>query len=543
VSDGVFTGFIVVMAVIVIAIGIGFSSLLSSMEGQQVTVTVTTTATASQPTSATTTTSTSTLAGTNPWTAAPPMNVNRSFSAVTTLQNGSVLVAGGFAGDVANDSIASVEMYNPNTNTWKMVAPMHFGRAGARAVTLNNGEVLVTGGLGLAGVLDTCELYNPATNTWTMTGNMTASVYDHQIVLLNNGSVMVVGGGFGGTETNATDIYNPTTGVWTAAAPQPLARADVIAVELPDGNVLVAGGHTDNAPTLLSEIYNPTTNAWTQTGSLITPGGDSGGVMLTDGDVLFAGGYTTYNDSDNSIQYLYTSELFNTTTNSWSLTGDMNYPRGEIGLSTVLLNNGEVLVPGGNYQPETGLATAELYNPATGTWAMAGTMSVARGSGAMAVLLNNGKVLAFGGLLAHTCAYCGSGTTGQDLATNSADLFNPNATTTTTTSSSTSTAASAAPGLAVTIKAGAGDPSGAPGFAPDNFTVVIGVNNTVTWTNNDSVSHTVTSKTVPSGATNFNSGNMLPGAVYTFSFTVPGTYTYYCEYHDWMQGTVTVVSK
>jgi len=55
------------------------------------------------------------------------------------------------------------------------------------------------------------------------------------------------------------------------------------------------------------------------------------------------------------------------------------------------------------------------------------------------------------------------------------------------------------------------------------------------------VAHTVTSKTVPTGASSFNSGEMLPGATFTYTFTVPGTYSYYCIYHSWMTGTVTVV--
>ena len=143
------------------------------------------------------------------WKSASPMNVGRAFAAVATLNNGSVLVAGGFAGAVANSSIASAELYNPTTNKWTLTAPMHLGRAGALAVTLNNGMVLVTGGLGNAGVLTSCELYNPSTNSWTMTGNMTQPRFDQQIVLLNNGKVFVVGGDFGGTENNVTETYDP----------------------------------------------------------------------------------------------------------------------------------------------------------------------------------------------------------------------------------------------------------------------------------------------------------------------------------------------
>jgi len=101
---------------------------------------------------------------------------------------------------------------------------------------------------------------------------------------------------------------------------------------------------------------------------------------------------------------------------------------------------------------------------------------------------------------------------------------------------------SASSGVAVSIPSGAGSPSGAPGYSPDKITLVVGANNTVTWTNNDSAHHTVTSSSVPSGATSFNSGDLAPGATYSYTFTTPGTYTYICNYHTWMTATVTVVA-
>ena len=76
----------------------------------------------------------------------------------------------------------------------------------------------------------------------------------------------------------------------------------------------------------------------------------------------------------------------------------------------------------------------------------------------------------------------------------------------------------------------------ATGYNPDNITVVIGVNNTVIWTNNDNEAHTVTAL---DGS--FDSGNMNPGDTYTYTFTKPGTYTYTCTYHPWMHGYVTVI--
>ena len=85
----------------------------------------------------------------------------------------------------------------------------------------------------------------------------------------------------------------------------------------------------------------------------------------------------------------------------------------------------------------------------------------------------------------------------------------------------------------VSIIPGAG--SYATGYAPDNITVVIGVNNTVVWTNNDNEPHTVTAT---DGS--FDSGTMNPDATFTYTFKTPGTYTYICTLHPWMHGYVTV---
>lgn len=78
-------------------------------------------------------------------------------------------------------------------------------------------------------------------------------------------------------------------------------------------------------------------------------------------------------------------------------------------------------------------------------------------------------------------------------------------------------------------------------YSPDSVVVVIGVNNTVTWVNQDTAPHTVTFTAVPPGVTTtIDSGNVAQGATFTYTFTVPGNYTYDCTYHPWMGGEITV---
>ena len=102
-------------------------------------------------------------------------------------------------------------------------------------------------------------------------------------------------------------------------------------------------------------------------------------------------------------------------------------------------------------------------------------------------------------------------------------------------------ASGAQSGVAVSMPSGAALAANAPGYSPATITVVIGVNNTVTWTNNDNLAHTVTPGNEPAGTPwTVGSGNMDPKAVYPFTFTVPGTYTYGCAYHSTMAGTIVV---
>lgn len=108
-----------------------------------------------------------------------------------------------------------------------------------------------------------------------------------------------------------------------------------------------------------------------------------------------------------------------------------------------------------------------------------------------------------------------------------------------TSAATTSQASTSSGAVAVSIAPGAGVPP-SKGFAPDNITVVIGLNNTVTWTNNDASVHTVTSTTVPAGASPFDSGLLAQGGTFTYTFVTPGVYDYHCTIHPWMTGSVRV---
>jgi plastocyanin len=76
------------------------------------------------------------------------------------------------------------------------------------------------------------------------------------------------------------------------------------------------------------------------------------------------------------------------------------------------------------------------------------------------------------------------------------------------------------------------------GFEPAKITIIIGVNNTVVWKNEDSDWHTAHSN-IPE----FNSGLIPPGGNFTHTFLRAGVYPYHCDPHPWMTGVVTVKAE
>src|SRR5712691_5216179 len=107
------------------------------------------------------------------------------------------------------------------------------------------------------------------------------------------------------------------------------------------------------------------------------------------------------------------------------------------------------------------------------------------------------------------------------VSTSTSTTLTSTGTTLTSTSTTSTTTTSSRQGpiknVNITIVKGAASNMSLAGFSPDNINVVLGVNNTVTWTNDDRSPHTASSM---SGA--FDSRNLNPGMSYTFTFTKIG---------------------
>ena len=332
------------------------------------------------------------------WASTGNMRSARDGHTATLLVNGKVLVAGGTNNGVA---LTSAELYNGATGTWASTGSMHVARTLARAILLSNGSALVVGGCindCLSATTRSAELYNPSSGTFTATGPMIQARAEFGVALLANGQVLVVGGCTAYDAngclavTGKAEIYNPATGTWKATGALRGARHAMNATRLASGKVLVAGGATASMDAInSSEIYDPATGIWTLGLKMVTARSDYASIMLGTGKILFMGG-----ENINGVS-IKNAELYNPSTGTFTATGNMTATREEH--TAVLLANGNVLVSGGNKKTlttQTPLASAELYNPATGSWTATGSMSSAR-AGHTSTVLTSGHVVNAGG--------------------------------------------------------------------------------------------------------------------------------------------------
>ncbi len=256
---------------------------------------------------------------------------------------------------------------------------------------------------------------------WESAGETAVRRHDTRAVSLSSGRLLVLGNGEASDDLpgpTSGEVWDPATGVWTPMDDLNKPRFDFAAVALADDRVLVAGGLNGDEPQQsYSSAYvydaRPGHEGWTKTGVMSIARTGPIAATLPDGRVLVAGGYfhvdpfgmldrgsdavlAGYQPANDGSEWadiglfdvdmgsagaaLATAELFDPATGAWTPTGPMHYAR--YGAAAVTLSDGRVLIVGsrpGTYVYSVAVDprafdSAEIYDPATGRFTLAGEL-------------------------------------------------------------------------------------------------------------------------------------------------------------------------
>jgi Galactose oxidase, central domain len=309
------------------------------------------------------------------------------------------------------------------TGTWSVLNTNTFAALrGATVTALDNGKVLIAGGVdGSDAPTATAYLCDATGACATKSGasGMTSARAYHTAVKIdssaaNNGGKVLLAGGYTAagpaTPTTTAEFYDPATDTFSATtALSGSARARHVAVLLDGHNVLIAGGTdgTSNLSTALQYDGGGAPPTLASVTGMAQARASFTGTLLNDGKVLIVGGKAAD----------VTAELFDPAGGSFSSTGTLPAAEDKRFHTAVLLtgvspNIGKVLISGGMTGAGAGTpsATQFLYTPSSGTFASAPALSLARSNHA-AISLSNTNVL-----------ICGGTSNGTDTL-NSCDLY------------------------------------------------------------------------------------------------------------------------
>jgi N-acetylneuraminic acid mutarotase len=230
------------------------------------------------------------------WTPKKPMPHPVHHAAVTAYNGRMYLFGGfdlPSSGPPGWNPVAGTWEYDPANDAWRSRAPMPTARGGGVAAVVS-GKIYVIGGAGpVPGApestlrprqpqrsLATVEEYDPATDTWRARSPMPTAC-NHMGGEAVNGKIYVIGGRLSGAfiigypgNVNLVQAYDPATDSWTTRAPMPTARSGLNTASL-NGIIYAAGGEVQDEKSLTAfrafEAYHPVSDTWWQLPSMLLP--------------------------------------------------------------------------------------------------------------------------------------------------------------------------------------------------------------------------------------------------------------------------------
>jgi N-acetylneuraminic acid mutarotase len=223
---------------------------------------------------------------TNSWTTLADMPGPRYSGNGAGVINSQLYVAGGWTQNPPLPN-ATLFVYDPPTDLWTELASMpHLSACGASGVIA--GKLYVTTACnGFSGYTNYLDVYDPATDSWaSLTGS--ASPHSQPAAGVINDKLYVAGGlNSAGVLTNLIEVYDPASNQWTTLAPMPRGVVNPASAVL-NGRLYVFGGQArGNKTSNLVQVYDPHTKAWT---SSLMPTARSGASSAVAYGIAFVAG-------------------------------------------------------------------------------------------------------------------------------------------------------------------------------------------------------------------------------------------------------------
>jgi len=320
--------------------------------------------------------------------ATPQMHQDRAAHTATRLSKGTVLLVGGFTN--GEQALNSAEIFDPETNSFFPTGAMTVTRQSHTATLLPDGKVLIAGGFN-GDYLKSTEVYDPATGLFTPSGEMNVARSGHIAIMLNNGKVLVAGGtGVGWTFLESAELFDPESGTFSLTGSMTIPRESHTATLLPNGNVLITGGHQGRRTNIViydsAELYDPVTGSFSETGKMTVKRQKHDATLLADGRVFVSGG-SDERDSEGAYR---STEIYDPISGVFTSAGEMVAARYKHNGTSLLLNNGLILLIGG-------ANSAEVFDPQSGNFSQFPNSVGTTRLFATTTLLLNGSVLYAGG--------------------------------------------------------------------------------------------------------------------------------------------------
>lgn len=312
----------------------------------------------------------------------------RAAHKVTLLSPEVALVTGGCSGVGCGRVERSAELLHYTQGISTATEPMREPRVAHGAALLQDGRVLLAGGWTGSSTTASAEIFDPRPRSFLSAQPMATARMDATATSLLDGRVLVAGGA---TATHRpvrqAEVFDPEKGRFLPAGHLHEARAHHAAVRLHDGRVLVLGGQRGRKQaTPSAEIFDPTTGRFASAGSMSQPRCKHGAVLLRDGRVLVLGGSR---DCDER-QRIAETEIFDPETGRFSAGPRLGTPRYKIVDASVVLPSGEVVVAGE-------ASEVEVWTPGTPSFVRASGTLGGRLAFSVATLLPDASVLVTGG--------------------------------------------------------------------------------------------------------------------------------------------------